>query len=105
MDWKSLATIVMFCFRDVTDGCEPSWITHLNMGLRMLKGLKCDTRTDADLRGFCEIYLVAHEVMGRTAWGRDNGLVEAHHWEMNEKYHQVCTRFHKLGMRLAENCV
>ncbi|KAJ4353271.1 uncharacterized protein N0V89_004998 [Didymosphaeria variabile] len=89
MDWKSLATMVMFCFRDITDGCEPSWITHLKMGLRMLKNLLCTTHIDKDLRKFCEIYFVAHDVMGRTAWGDDATDSEHYDWDQDETYHEI----------------
>ncbi|OKL57402.1 hypothetical protein UA08_07322 [Talaromyces atroroseus] len=68
MDWKSLATTLMLCFFDISDGCAPSWITHLNIGLHMLEELKVTTLSEADLKAFCQIYFVAHEVMGRTAW-------------------------------------
>jgi hypothetical protein len=91
MDWKSLATMVMFCFRDITDGCEPSWITHLKMGMRVLKDLRCTTETDADLKNFCEMYFVGHEVMGRTAW--DNEMATEHYqWEKDEYYEEVDTQ-------------
>ena len=96
MDWQSLATMVMFCFRDITDGCEPSWITHLNMGLRMLRELKCGTRTDADLRSFCEIYFVAHEVMGRTAWENEDAKADVYEWERDEGYQEVCASYMRL---------
>jgi hypothetical protein len=89
IDWQSLATMAMFCFRDITDGCEPTWITHLQMGLRMLKELKCNAKTDIGLRQFCEMYLVAHEVMGRTAWSHVDGELDEYEWEKNEGYHQV----------------
>ena len=89
MDWQSLATMVMFCFRDITDGCEPSWITHLKMGLRMLRELNCVKRTDTELRKFCEIYFVAHEVMGRTAWEDDGGPVDVYEWDEDESYQEV----------------
>ncbi|KAL1607857.1 hypothetical protein SLS60_002795 [Paraconiothyrium brasiliense] len=89
MDWKSLATMVMFCFRDITDGCEPSWITHLKMGLRMLKSLLCTTNIDKDLRKFCEIYFVAHDVMGRTAWGDDATDFEHYEWDQDEVYREI----------------
>jgi hypothetical protein len=89
MDWKSLATMVMFCFRDITDGCEPSWITHLQMGLRMLRELRCNTSTDANLRDFCEIYFVAHEVMGRTAWEAKTEDVDVYDWKEDDAYREV----------------
>ncbi|KAJ4292360.1 hypothetical protein N0V90_009021 [Kalmusia sp. IMI 367209] len=89
MDWKSLATMVMFCFRDITDGCEPSWITHLKMGLRTLKNLLCTTNIDVDLRKFCEIYFVAHDVMGRTAWEQDAPGHEHYEWDRDENYHEI----------------
>jgi hypothetical protein len=89
MDWKSLATMAMFCFRDITDGCEPTWITHLQMGLRMLRELKCNPKTDTGLQNFCEMYFVAHEVMGRTAWSDVAGEVDMYEWEKDETYHEV----------------
>jgi len=68
MDWKSMAVMMMFCFYDISDGCAPSWITHLKMGLKMLDTLRTNSRTDENLKALCEIYFVAHEVMGQTAW-------------------------------------
>lgn len=71
MDWKGLAVMLMFCFFDISDGCAPSWITHHKMALKMLDRLRANSKTDADLKALCEIYFVAHEVMGQTAWEDD----------------------------------
>lgn len=38
------------------------------MGLQMLTYLTTRTSVDDSLKAFCEIYFVAHEVMGGTAW-------------------------------------
>lgn len=92
MDWSSLATMVMFCFRDITDGCEPSWITHLKMGLRMLKRIRATIKADANLRSFCEIYFVAHDVMGRAAWEHDVSEMQHYEWEQDECYQEVGER-------------
>ncbi|KAF1973162.1 hypothetical protein BU23DRAFT_640797 [Bimuria novae-zelandiae CBS 107.79] len=89
VDWKSLATMVMFCFRDITDGCEPSWITHLKMDMRMLKDLLCSSHIDKDLRQFCEIYFVAHDVMGRTAWEEDVSGFEHYEWDQDENFSEI----------------
>jgi hypothetical protein len=90
VDWQSLATMAMFCFRDITDGCEPTWITHLRMGLRMLRELSYNAKTDIGLQQFCEMYFVAHEVMGRTAWSDAKGEIDVYEWEKNASCHEVC---------------
>jgi len=58
-------------YGQITDGCEPSWIIRLKMGLHALNNMLCTSEMDLDLRSFCEIYFVAHDVMGRTAWDKD----------------------------------
>lgn len=68
MDWRGLAVMLMFCFYDISDGCAPSWITHHKMAMKMLDRLRTNSRTDTNLKALCEIYFVAHEVMGQTAW-------------------------------------
>ncbi|KAK5044428.1 hypothetical protein LTR84_011242 [Exophiala bonariae] len=68
MDWRGLAVMLMFCFYDISDGCAPSWITHHKMALKMLDRLRANSKTDTSLKALCEIYFVAHEVMGQTAW-------------------------------------
>ncbi|ETN36914.1 uncharacterized protein HMPREF1541_07901 [Cyphellophora europaea CBS 101466] len=83
MDWKSLAVMLMFCFFDISDGCAPSWMTHLRMGLRMLQALRTETSTDHGLKAFCEIYFVAHDVMGQTAWD-DSTLAVDHVWLLGD---------------------
>lgn len=67
----------------ISDGCEPSWIVHLNLGLKMLKQLGTTTKVDSDIRSFCEMYFVAHEVMGRTAWQAGTSENEDYAWAMN----------------------
>lgn len=89
MDWKSLATMAMFCFRDITDGSDASWLTHLQMGLRMLRQLNCVTNEQSELKSFCEIYFVAHEVMGRTGWDHDIDEIDVYQWMQDEKYREV----------------
>lgn len=62
------------------------------MGLRMLKELLCTSRIDIDIRKFCEMYFVAHDVMGRTAWDEDVIYSEHHEWDQDESYREVCRR-------------
>lgn len=65
------------------------------MGLRMLKELLCISPIDQDLRKFCEIYFVAHDVMGRTAWGKGATMFEHYEWDREDNYQEVCYRHGK----------
>jgi len=61
----------------------------------MLKELLCISPIDQDLRRFCEIYFVAHDVMGRTAWGEGATVFEHYEWDRDDSYHEVCCRSRK----------
>ncbi|KAI5305400.1 hypothetical protein KEM56_004536 [Ascosphaera pollenicola] len=62
----TLATILMLCFRDISEGCTPSWTTHLRGGLQLMEALKSGAKHSCAARFFM-MYFVAHEIMGRTA--------------------------------------
>lgn len=49
------------------------------MGMRMLSDLETQTRTDDDLKRFCEIYFVTHDVMARTGLDGEEH-VENYRW-------------------------
>lgn len=57
----------------------------------MLKQLKVSTLTEADLKAFCQIYFVAHEVMGRTAWDAET-TIDSYHWACDNPA-EVCPAF------------
>ncbi|KAL4948856.1 fungal-specific transcription factor domain-containing protein [Aspergillus filifer] len=66
-DEETVATVLMLCFQDISDGCAPSWLTHLRGGMQLLD---CDGsiyRASPSLWGFFRMYFVAHDIMSRTA--------------------------------------
>ncbi|KAL4783426.1 fungal-specific transcription factor domain-containing protein [Aspergillus varians] len=64
-DEGTVAAVLMLCFQDISDGCSPSWITHLRGGLQLID---CNThQTSPSLWNFFRMYFVAHDIMGRTA--------------------------------------
>jgi hypothetical protein len=67
--WSCIATVLMLCFGDISDGCNDSWRTHLRGGLTLINQAELQTNcTESQkLRKFCRIYFVAHDIMGRTA--------------------------------------
>ncbi|KAL4941188.1 hypothetical protein BDV06DRAFT_212853 [Aspergillus oleicola] len=68
-DEGTVATVLMLCFQDISDGCSPSWLTHLRGGMQLLD---CDAsicRASPSLWGFFRMYFVAHDIMSRTAFG------------------------------------
>ena len=67
VNWPFIATILMLCFYDISDGCDESWMTHLKSGLRVMEQLRCDFTESQQLRKFCQMYFVAHHIMGHTA--------------------------------------
>ncbi|KAL2832543.1 fungal-specific transcription factor domain-containing protein [Aspergillus cavernicola] len=64
-DEGTVAAVLMLCFQDISDGCSPSWITHLRGGLQLID---CNThQTSPSLWNFFRMYFVAHDIMSRTA--------------------------------------
>ncbi|KAL4891115.1 fungal-specific transcription factor domain-containing protein [Aspergillus ambiguus] len=77
----STATILMLCFHDISDECDPSWVTHLQAGLELVyqSPARCDG--NQTLRRFFTMYFVAHDIMSRTASGtRDRGSKSIYAW-------------------------
>ncbi|KAL4758657.1 Zn(II)2Cys6 transcription factor [Aspergillus foveolatus] len=64
-DDGTVATVLMLCFQDISDGCSPSWITHLRGGLHLIE-CKGSPRSPS-LWNFFRMYFVAHDIMSRTA--------------------------------------
>jgi len=50
----------------------------------MLKQLGTTTKVDTDLKSFCEMYFVAREVMGRTAWMAGESGSEDYAWAVDK---------------------
>ncbi|EZF59930.1 hypothetical protein H104_07135 [Trichophyton rubrum CBS 289.86] len=63
----AVATVLMLCFHDISDGCTPSWKTHLRGGMQLLNLLPLKTAEGHMLKQFFVMYFVAHDIMGRTA--------------------------------------
>lgn len=75
--WPFVATVLMLCFYDISDGCDDSWMTHLKGGLSVLEHVRRNTsaQTEGDsLAKFFMMYFVAHQIMGLTAKRADFGL-------------------------------
>ncbi|EFR02624.1 hypothetical protein MGYG_09093 [Nannizzia gypsea CBS 118893] len=72
----AVATVLMLCFHDISDGCTPSWKTHLRGGMQLLNLLPLKTAEGHMLKQFFVMYFVAHDIMGRTAM-EDNSEAEA----------------------------
>ncbi|KAL4805925.1 fungal-specific transcription factor domain-containing protein [Aspergillus unguis] len=68
-DEQTIATVLMLCFQDISDGCSPSWITHLRGGLQLIRDNAFDNQSSPGLRAFFRMYFVAHDIMSRTASG------------------------------------
>jgi hypothetical protein len=65
--WPFIATILMLCFYDIADGCNESWMIHLKSGLQIMEQVSSDFTEGQQLRKFCLMYFVAHNIMGHTA--------------------------------------
>ncbi|KAL5340305.1 fungal-specific transcription factor domain-containing protein [Aspergillus crustosus] len=65
-DEGTVATVLMLCFQDISDGCSPSWITHLRGGLKMMDFK--NAHRFPSLWKFFRMYFVAHDIMSRTAF-------------------------------------
>ncbi|KAK2741383.1 Anaphase-promoting complex subunit 1 [Myotisia sp. PD_48] len=65
--YGAVATVLMMCFHDISDGCSPSWITHLRGGLQLMNLLSSKITEDYMLKQFFIMYFVAHDIMGRAA--------------------------------------
>ncbi|KAL4873110.1 fungal-specific transcription factor domain-containing protein [Aspergillus spectabilis] len=65
-DEGTVATVLMLCFQDISDGCSPSWMAHLRGGLKLMDYK--DTHSSPSLWGFFRMYFVAHDIMSRTAF-------------------------------------
>ncbi|KAL4924076.1 transcription factor domain-containing protein [Aspergillus undulatus] len=76
-DEGTIATVLMLCFQDISDGCSPSWLTHLRGGMQLMDYESFRHRSSPGLWVFFRMYFVAHDIMSRTAsdeW-RDKGGV------------------------------
>ncbi|KAL4902344.1 hypothetical protein BDW74DRAFT_186881 [Aspergillus multicolor] len=72
---ETIATVLMLCFQDISDGCSPSWMTHLRGGLRLMDSAV--SHKTPSLWNFFRMYFVAHDIMSRTAF--DNEGLDSHH--------------------------
>ncbi|PVH79121.1 MFS general substrate transporter [Cadophora sp. DSE1049] len=74
VDVGIVATILMLCFYDISDGCNPSWVTHLRGGMVLLDQVsnsESSQTRDGNLLSFLRMYFVAHDIMSRTACDED----------------------------------
>ncbi|KAL6239477.1 fungal-specific transcription factor domain-containing protein [Aspergillus navahoensis] len=72
-DEGTVATVLMLCFQDISDGCSPSWMTHLRGGLQLLDHDGRSRSPTCSLWKFFRMYFVAHDIMSRTAFGDWDG--------------------------------
>jgi hypothetical protein len=52
----------------ISDGCAPSWLTHLKGGLQMTDQVSSASGEAEAMKRFFNMYFVAHDIMGRTAF-------------------------------------
>ncbi|KAL4967705.1 transcription factor domain-containing protein [Aspergillus stella-maris] len=71
-DEGTIATVLMLCFQDISDGCSSSWLTHLRGGMRLLSFDKALPVASPSLWGFFRMYFIAHDIMSRTASEEDD---------------------------------
>ncbi|PGH06732.1 hypothetical protein GX51_02173 [Blastomyces parvus] len=65
----------------ITDGCTPSWTTHLRGGLQLMAMLPHQMCESETLKRFFVMYFVAHDIMGRTGIEDPSGMSQvAHSW-------------------------
>ncbi|EEH03625.1 conserved hypothetical protein [Histoplasma capsulatum G186AR] len=86
----TVATVLMLCFHDITDGCTPSWTTHLRGGLRLMAMLPHQMCESEALKKFFVMYFVAHDIMGRTG-AEDSSEMgqEDHSWLEDDDLEEI----------------
>ncbi|KAM5464980.1 Anaphase-promoting complex subunit 1 [Microsporum audouinii] len=88
----AIATVLMLCFHDISDGCTPSWKMHLRGGLQLLNLLPLKSAEGHMLKQFFVMYFVAHDIMGRTTMeddgteGLDNAWLVDDNLEEEDRY-------------------
>lgn len=86
--WPLVATILMLCFYDISDGCNTSWLIHLRSGLRAMQQLDCNATESEALRKFCLMYFVAHDIMGHTE-GASGEASGQHSWLKDDTIEEI----------------
>ncbi|PLB43364.1 MFS general substrate transporter [Aspergillus steynii IBT 23096] len=83
-----IATVLMLCFHDISDECDPSWITHLHAGLELLNhtGSHCESPS---LLKFVTMYFVAHDIMSRTAAQSKTQVKRRYSWTENDDLDEI----------------
>ncbi|KAH8810653.1 fungal-specific transcription factor domain-containing protein [Xylogone sp. PMI_703] len=64
-----LSTILMLCFFDISDGCKPGWMEHLDGANKVLTQLSSqnNTRSDEAVLSFLGQYFASHNILAYTA--------------------------------------
>ncbi|RJE20412.1 hypothetical protein PHISCL_07244, partial [Aspergillus sclerotialis] len=88
-DYGILATVLMLCFHDISDGCDPAWITHLSGGLKLMDHISPRRSDCHSLREFIRMYFIAHSIMNRTASGRRFDQSKALCWSEAEDLDEI----------------
>ncbi|PWY86785.1 Zn(II)2Cys6 transcription factor [Aspergillus heteromorphus CBS 117.55] len=86
-----IATVLMLCFHDISDDCDPSWVTHLHGGLDLLYRVPSNKSGSCSLRRFFEMYFVAHEIMSRTAFQTIKRDGITHSWSDSDDLDEIDT--------------
>lgn len=78
-----LGLALMLCWYEITDGCRPSWVTHLN-GIRAISArcrkpspLGPESSRSSHLRQFFNQYFAFHLVLARTAFRIDADMASS----------------------------
>ncbi|EKG13967.1 hypothetical protein MPH_08841 [Macrophomina phaseolina MS6] len=89
--WQFVATILMLCFYDISDGCDVSWMTHLKGGMSVLEHVRKTGSAQSEAKSlskFFVMYFVAHQIMGLTAQGTESGLPQ-HYWLEDDSMEEI----------------
>ncbi|RDW74198.1 hypothetical protein BP5796_07640 [Coleophoma crateriformis] len=105
VDWGVIATVLMLCFYDISDGCNASWVTHLRGGLNLLDHISTSSTssTYSMLQRFLRMYFVAHAIMSRTAL-EDDPIEQSYEWDEDDNLDEIdtsmgCSRALMLSIR------
>ncbi|KUI55310.1 hypothetical protein VP1G_02690 [Cytospora mali] len=89
---EAIVTIVMMSFLEILEDCSPSWIVHADFGERLLASHTTLMVTNPDLYHFLATWLIVHNVLASTAWGKSGSVkTTALLDSVNEDYVQTLT--------------
>ncbi|KAH8688756.1 fungal-specific transcription factor domain-containing protein [Talaromyces proteolyticus] len=95
LHFATVASVLMMCFHDISDGCASSWLFHLRVGMQMTPQLPSYSAQTESLKRFFNMYFVGHDIMSRTGrihcddeWDED---IPTHNWLETDDLDEVDT--------------